>query len=228
MKLHGKKVSISKQHYPHSLISDLKEHLESFPKPNIENKSSSKFKNIFGLIMLAACLLTLTVLAYNAFKYAKHPTTIEEIPLISADHTAIKIIPSDPGGQQVLNQDKLVYNNLLDPNLKITKNHTHKIEDDSVNTDVHLRAPKQSERNKHKLESKQITKTDAIEDSQKNLAHQDQGESQDTLNITKNSSTEATKATSDKNLDKEESSKPTQPKDNTKPNNKIKTPFDVL
>jgi hypothetical protein len=218
MKLHARKVNPYKQPYPRSLLFDLKEQLESFPKPDIQNKSSSKFKSIFGFIMLAACSITLAVLAYNAFKYAKHPTTIDEIPLIKADHTAVKTIPSDPGGQQVLNQDKLVYNNLLDPNLKITKKYTNKIEDDSANTDVHLRAPKHTERSKAKVENKPASSFDYAEAQQKSSASQNHDV------LSKDSSMQPKSPASEIMLTEKRNSKLTQQPETKK----MQNPFDVL
>lgn len=132
----------TKSSYPKSLISDLKGQMESFPQSGLHEVAGSKFKKIVGLAFLLICASSLGYLAYNAFKYSKLPTTLEEIPVIRADHTPVRVIPTDPGGEQILNQDKLIYNNLQDPHFKREKKPNAEIEDDVRSRDVDLRSPK--------------------------------------------------------------------------------------
>lgn len=143
MPLNAKK-TIQKAQYPKSLISDLKGQMEAFPKGELEVPLGSRFKKIIGIGFLIVCTTSLAYLAYSAFKYSNPPTNLEEIPLIKADHTPVRVVPTDPGGEQILNQDKLIYNNLQDPHFKREKKPEAQIEDDMRARDVNLRSPRQA------------------------------------------------------------------------------------
>jgi hypothetical protein len=142
MTITAQKPSLSNNKYPKDLISDLKEQLELFPANPIINSQETRTKRFMGFTFLFICASALLYLSYNAFKYSKHPTKIEEISLIKADHTPIRVIPTDPGGVQVLNQDKLIYNNLQDPSFKPNKKPTAQIEEESKGNQPILRSPK--------------------------------------------------------------------------------------
>lgn len=70
------------------------------------------------LILLGFAITAFSVIAYKAYKYSTHPSSIEEVPLVRKDLTPLREVPSDPGGEQFSNQDKLIYNNLIDNSTK--------------------------------------------------------------------------------------------------------------
>lgn len=53
-------------------------------------------------------------IAKSAYKYNTFPTSIDEIPLYKDELTPYRSKPSDPGGEIYENQDKLVYQNLVE------------------------------------------------------------------------------------------------------------------
>lgn len=103
-----------------ALVPDLRERLESFPKPDFVG-STSKLKKTLGVLFVICSVSAISYLTYSAFKYSTPPANIEEVPLVRADIGPVKTIPADPGGTQFENQDKLIYKNLEDPNLKTAK-----------------------------------------------------------------------------------------------------------
>ncbi len=135
--------SSTQNKYPRALISDLKEQLELFPNSPIDVVKSSKTRRLIGIVFLLMCASILIYLSYNAFKYSKLPTSINEIPLIKADYTPIRVVPNDPGGVQILNQDKLIYNNLQDPSFKYNKRTGAQMEEENNSANINLRSPKQ-------------------------------------------------------------------------------------
>ncbi len=143
MQLNSKNPKLTNNSYPKSLIADLKAQMEIFPTMPIHESSTHKFKKMAGLLLLGICLIMFNYLAYNAFKYSNPPSSIEEIPMVKADHSPVRILPIDPGGEQILNQDKLIYSNLQDPHFKCEKKDSVQIEHEMRVRDADLRMPKQ-------------------------------------------------------------------------------------
>lgn len=121
-----------------ALVPDLKERLESFPKPDFGTKGS-KFKKIFAGVFLISTVSAISYLTYSAFKYSTPPASIDEIQLVRADVNPVKALPVEPGGTQFENQDKLIYKNLEDPNLKTPKDNPE--EELIKKEDIQLRTP---------------------------------------------------------------------------------------
>lgn len=82
---------------------------------SILNKKTSKYIAIFIAIIT---LLLFINLAKNAYKFNTFPSQISEISLYRSELTPYRLKPSDPGGEIYNNQDKLVYNQLIEKNKK--------------------------------------------------------------------------------------------------------------
>ena len=80
------------------------------------NKSflNKKFWKILSYVAATLILLAFIYTAKNAYKYNTFPTDINEIPLYKTELTPYRLKPVDPGGEIFENQDKLVYNNLIE------------------------------------------------------------------------------------------------------------------
>lgn len=79
------------------------------------------------LVKIAAVILgVLSVsifgtIAYKSMKYSKLPESVESVPLIKAELSPVKVVPKDPGGELISNQDKLIYSTLENKNVKTKK-----------------------------------------------------------------------------------------------------------
>ncbi len=78
------------------------------------NGGKKYFKYFAYAASLTVAVTVFSYLAFTAYKYSAKPESIQDIPLVKKDITPIRTIPSDPGGEKFSNQDKLIYNNLLD------------------------------------------------------------------------------------------------------------------
>jgi len=80
--------------------------------------------------------LIFSYLIFNAHKYTRIPTNINEIPLISANISPVRTTPEDPGGFDTKNNDKYIYTTLSGTNV-------HSLEDEYKPTQsVTLRNPR--------------------------------------------------------------------------------------
>lgn len=79
-------------------------------KPKINNT----LKYIIYITFIFGVVCVFSYIAYNSYKYSKHPEDIESIPLVKKDITPIRTTPIEPGGEQFENQDKLIYDNIID------------------------------------------------------------------------------------------------------------------
>lgn len=79
-------------------------------KPKINNT----LKYIIYVLFISGVVSVFSYIAYNSYKYSKHPENIESIPLVKKDITPIRTTPIEPGGEQFENQDKLIYENIID------------------------------------------------------------------------------------------------------------------
>jgi hypothetical protein len=87
-----------------------------------ENKpSKTYFKYAAYAVSLVLATGVFSYLAYTSYKYSAKPDSIESIPLVKRDITPIRTIPTDPGGEKFSNQDKLIYNNMLDSSAEKTE-----------------------------------------------------------------------------------------------------------
>lgn len=89
-------------------------------KNEVKATKIKKITMTFLLTSLATIIsaLLLVYIVYSSYKYTVKPANIEDIPLARREIGPLRIIPSDIGGEQFLNQDKLIYNNLESPELK--------------------------------------------------------------------------------------------------------------
>ena len=89
---------------------------ESESKPRL----NSLAKYIIYVVIIFAAVGCFSFVAYNSYKYSKKPSDIESIPLVRKDITPIRTTPIEPGGEQFENQDKLIYDNIVDSNQQNT------------------------------------------------------------------------------------------------------------
>lgn len=76
------------------------------------------FKYFAYAASLTLALGVFSYLAFTSYKYSSKPQSALDIPLVRKDLTPIRTIPEDPGGEKFSNQDKLIYNNLLDNSIE--------------------------------------------------------------------------------------------------------------
>lgn len=117
--------------YPGNFILDTNRHFADFPKPVDKAGMLGRLKKPLLLILFVISVSVASYIGYNAFKYSKFPESVDQIPLIKADISPLKLAPQDPGGTKFDNQDKLIYRNLEDPNFK-HKDDINKILEDEV------------------------------------------------------------------------------------------------
>lgn len=79
--------------------------------PIIEEEKSFISKFFSTLVMLAA-LGGLGVLGWFAYEEGKSPVGFEQLPLIKAETSPFKIKPEDPGGMEIPNKDKAIYDTI--------------------------------------------------------------------------------------------------------------------
>lgn len=74
--------------------------------------SKSRFIGSIVISILSLCIFGL--ITYNAYRYNKIPSSLDNTLLIKRDIAPLRIIPTEIGGEQFSNQDKLIYNNFED------------------------------------------------------------------------------------------------------------------
>ena len=128
----------------------------NFEEENSEELPTGKkfFKYFAYASSLTVALCVFSYLAYTSYKYSAKPESVYDIPLVKKDITPIRTIPDDPGGEKFSNQDKLIYNNLMD-------NSVEKAE----TTDVDLRTPVESEKPKTEIKQKSEPKPAPIKEA---------------------------------------------------------------
>lgn len=65
--------------------------------------------------VIAVALVGFTMLAWNAYKYGNQPKTLSELPIVYSDTSPYKVPPEHPGGMEIPNRDKSVYDVLTQP-----------------------------------------------------------------------------------------------------------------
>jgi len=73
---------------------------------------TNKKRNFIGLILTGISLIIFMTAAWFSYKADVTTVSEEELPVIKADSNSNKIVPSDPGGMVVPNQDKLIYDTI--------------------------------------------------------------------------------------------------------------------
>jgi hypothetical protein len=118
----------------HRISSGLRPENHSHHKVDEIEKNPAKFKKQFLFVLVLCSITTFVFIAYNSYKYTMKPVSINEIPLVERDVGPIRVIPSEPGGEQFSNQDKFIYNNFEDPKV-ITAQKKISVEDKQNNQD---------------------------------------------------------------------------------------------
>ena len=95
--------------------------------PPVQVGSKQKVYKFIFILGFIISLSLLAVIMYRSYKYSYLPKDINDIPIIRADMTSIKVAPIDPGGAHFSNQDKLIYSSLEDKNLTINKENNEEI-----------------------------------------------------------------------------------------------------
>ena len=89
----------------------VEDYVEEYIEVETNNKRIYSIRNIaYALILLLVFLLSI-LLIKNIIGDAD-PLTPREIPIVKADKTPFKIAPDDPGGMQIPNRDKDIYDTL--------------------------------------------------------------------------------------------------------------------
>lgn len=85
-----------------------------FEKKNITARAIKEKSQPFAYITLIISIYIFSYIAFTAYRYHKIPDNLDEIPVLRNDIAPLKFIPSDIGGEQFSNQDKLIYSNFED------------------------------------------------------------------------------------------------------------------
>ncbi len=110
------------------------------------------FKYFAYAASLTIALGVFSYLAFTSYKYSSKPQSALDIPLVRKDLTPIRTIPEDPGGEKFSNQDKLIYNNILDNSAAKTES-----TDAEIRTPVEQTKPQQQIAKKTEEEKKIIS-----------------------------------------------------------------------
>lgn len=70
-----------------------------------------KLKRVVLAGILVISILSFSWIAYSSYKYSGRPDNIEEVKLVRKDIAPVRVAPSEPGGEVLNNQDKLIYKN---------------------------------------------------------------------------------------------------------------------
>ena len=93
----------------------------------LDDNSKKRIIKIAVVIFAVLAVSFFGIIAYQSLKYSNIPESLESVPLIKADLAPVKVVPKDPGGEQISNQDKLIYSTLENKNVK-TKKLTEQLE----------------------------------------------------------------------------------------------------
>ena len=90
-------------------LDEFRQRLNSQPLENLEERKNeiNRSQHIFLGSVLGVSLAAVVSWLLLSPEYNSTPDT--EIPVIRRPHTAIKVQPADPGGMEILNQDKTIY-----------------------------------------------------------------------------------------------------------------------
>lgn len=87
--------------------------LESIVEQRLQQKETrSFFSGVLPSFIVLSSLAAISVLGWYAFQEAKGPIEPSELPVIKADASPYKIKPLDPGGEEIANLDKRVYDTI--------------------------------------------------------------------------------------------------------------------
>jgi hypothetical protein len=116
------------------------------PAGNYNHSGKKKYRRVYKTFFIFCFTISLALfisLIYNSYKYSILPNNTDDIPIIRADITPVKIPPADPGGTQFSNQDKLIYSSLEDKNLDINKENSEEVKEikDVYNDVSDIRVP---------------------------------------------------------------------------------------
>ena len=89
---------------PHFPPPPYREETPPVPRPK------SRLAKILPTLITLTAFGGLAVLAWFAYQEGKNPTSEEEVPVIKADKEPFKHAPENPGGEEIPNADKEVYN----------------------------------------------------------------------------------------------------------------------
>jgi len=82
------------------------------PGTSMIHKIERRHLAVASGVLLICCLAGLSYISYTAIKYSRIPQDISQIALVEANMAPVRVIPDDPGGIIIDNQDKLVYDNM--------------------------------------------------------------------------------------------------------------------
>src|SRR5574344_653622 len=90
-------------------LNEFRQKISTQDTPNFEEKRNemNRSKNVFIGAVSGVALAGIVGWFVLAPRYSDNPSV--EIPVIRRPQTAIKVQPSEPGGMEILNQDKTVY-----------------------------------------------------------------------------------------------------------------------
>ncbi len=73
-------------------------------------------RNIITSLVMLLALSGLLILGWFAYEEERNPPDLTQIPLVKANPNPYKIKPNDPGGMDIPNTDKVVYNTIAQEN----------------------------------------------------------------------------------------------------------------
>jgi hypothetical protein len=79
----------------------------------------SSFTKAFGVALLTASILLFFYVALTSYKYSSIPSDLTEVQLVRKDIYVVKVLPDNPGGEKIVNQDKMIYSSLEEKQRRI-------------------------------------------------------------------------------------------------------------
>lgn len=88
------------------LLEELEEDFES------DTSQSPKIRKLLYVVLVCSVIGGFSALAYYAYQFGRKPVDASQLQLVKADNTPYKEKPADPGGMEVPNMDKTIYDSI--------------------------------------------------------------------------------------------------------------------
>lgn len=79
---------------------------------DMDREPSPKFRKVLYAVLVVSVLGGFSTLAYYAYQFGRKPMDTTQLQVVKADTTPYKEKPLDPGGMEVPNRDKTVYDSI--------------------------------------------------------------------------------------------------------------------
>jgi cell division septation protein DedD len=91
---------------------ELDEYLDDYIEEDVKLKKKSSGKRFLNFVFLLIALGGFGALAYYAYEFGMIPRDPSKLPVVSATEEPFRVAPENPGGMEIPNQDKTVFDTM--------------------------------------------------------------------------------------------------------------------